>query len=302
MSNPCATCGRCCRSYVVSVCGYDVWRICTQQRIGPEEFLVACPQTEPSRDGFLLDAEGPTFGLMLDKQGPLKATQPCVFLMKLGGGHERCGIYAHRPVVCQAYPMALVRRDVVQRDDVLCPPDAWPAAAVQRPGWRAALQRQRMHFDVYRQVVLRWNARVVASPGRHFATGEYFAFLLNVYDRLARLDADLGEDGRPLVEDGWGLLPGATEGERAGGAPAAPRQVNVSPEDCPWLEHLLRVKSVIDDFFPHVERQPLRLPSTVYEADKPAPAMPAAMVAAGPLPAQPARPAHEPAALAGAAR
>ena len=55
--NPCATCAQCCTSYIVSVCGYDVWRISTRQRLSPEQFLVAMPQDRRGKDGFLLNAD-----------------------------------------------------------------------------------------------------------------------------------------------------------------------------------------------------------------------------------------------------
>jgi len=262
MSDPCGTCARCCKSYVVTVCGYDVWLICTQQRLSPEQFLVVFPPAEAGLDSFLLESGGPPLGLMLDKQGPLKAKQPCVFLMHFGGGIERCGIYAQRPVVCQSYPMTVWRGDVQIRDDVLCPPDAWPAAAVRRPAWRVALQRQRMHFDVYRQAVMRWNARVAAAPARRFASGEYFSYLLNVYDRLARLDGEVGEAELLRVRDSWGLLRRVGDPAPSRPADGSPRQVRVPPGDYPWVDYLLRVKAVIDGFFPEVERQPLRLPAT----------------------------------------
>ena len=264
MSDPCATCSRCCRSYIVSVCGYDIWQIYTRERLSPEHFLVACPQDEPRRDGFLLEATGPTFGLMLDKQGPLRAKRPCVFLLRLAGGFDRCGIYSHRPVVCQAYPMALLRGETVQRDNVLCPPDSWPPDQVRRPAWRAALQRQRMHFDIYRQVVLRWNARVAAHPAHVFRLAEYFSYVLNVYDRLAGLDSELEPDELSRVQDSWGALPGSAVLQEAGGH--GQRQIDVDSAACPWLDYALHAKSIIDRYFPEVEAQPLRLPLAADEA------------------------------------
>jgi hypothetical protein len=193
---------------------------------------------------------------MLDKKGPLRAKRPCVFLMQLGGGHDRCGIYDHRPVVCQAYPMALSRGDVTQREGVLCPADAWTAGEVRRPAWRQALQRQRLCFDVYRQVVLRWNARVDGHPGAHFAIGEYFNYLLNAYDGLAQLDGDIGTDGMAAVEASWGVWPDTVEGARAiDGQAYPPTQI----DSAPWLEYLHRVKAVLDRFYPTVAVQPLVL-------------------------------------------
>jgi hypothetical protein len=270
------------------VCGFDVWLICTRQRLSPEQFLVARPQEQAARDGFLLDAAGPTYALMLDKQGPLRVKQPCVFLLRLPDGSSRCGIYAERPVVCQTYPMGLWHDAVVIRDKVLCPPDAWPRAAVRRPAWRAAIQRQRLHFDVYYQVVARWNARVRAgpptrfslpvfvaasdrgawratpNPGRPFALEEYFDFLLNVYDRLAHLDEAVGEAELERVRAGWGSLPRPSLAEGAAapgpdGAAGGPLQLRIRPGDYPWLDYFKRVREVIDGFYPEVPRQPLSL-------------------------------------------
>ena len=171
------------------VCGYDVWLISTRQHLGPEQFLLAFPQQQPGLDGFRLSGDGPTFGLALDKQGPLRATQPCVFLMRLAGGHDRCGIYAERPVVCRSYPMSVWENAVVQRRDALCAPGSWSEADVGLPAWRDSLQLLRIHFDFYHEVVARWNARVAAeAPGAEFELPEYYSYLLNVYDRVASLE------------------------------------------------------------------------------------------------------------------
>ena len=234
--SPCATCGACCRSYLVPVCGQDVWRIATSQRLDPEAFLFACPQDAPAPDGFRLRHDGPTHGLALDKQGPLRATQPCVFLLRLGGGHDRCGVYADRPVVCRAYPMSAWGERVAQRDDALCPSDAWTAADVSLPAWGVALQRLRMQFDVYHEVVARWNAHVAAEPDVSFALREYLAYLLSVHTRLARLDDELGAAALARVEAEW---------RRRGGTS--------------WLHYLGRARRIVDDFYPGVAPQPLRL-------------------------------------------
>src|SRR6476659_1979688 len=82
---PCATCAACCRSYLVPVCGQDVWRLSRSQRLAPEQFLVAWLQTEPGPDGFLLEPGGRPYGLGLGKRTRFAADQPCVFLMRLSG-------------------------------------------------------------------------------------------------------------------------------------------------------------------------------------------------------------------------
>ncbi|MBV9358151.1 MAG: YkgJ family cysteine cluster protein, partial [Chloroflexi bacterium] len=117
--NPCATCGKCCRSYVVPVCGYDIWRISTEQRLGPEQFVVAYPLKEAASESFILEPNGGRLGLALDKRGPFTINRACIFLVELAGSNARCGIYADRPVVCQVYPMSFHEGLISQRPDSL---------------------------------------------------------------------------------------------------------------------------------------------------------------------------------------
>jgi hypothetical protein len=165
-------------------------------------------------------------------------------------------------VICQGYPMAFLHGEVVQRQDVLCPPDSWPDTAVRQPAWREALQRERMYFDVYRQVVLRWNAHVSARPQERFLVSEYFDYLLNVYDRLASVDREIGDDGLVQIRDCWGILPNFAS-RRGSGEGDTAAQLSVSAGEHPWIDYLVQVKAVIDSFFPGLEPQPLRLPAWV---------------------------------------
>jgi Fe-S-cluster containining protein len=239
--NPCATCGRCCRSYVVPVCGHDIWQICRAQRLSPASFLVAAPQPKPDPEGFRLERDGPTFYVVLDKRGRFTIKQRCVFLVTLAGGHERCGIYEHRPMVCRTYPMNLMASVVSPRPDLLCPPDSWPDEVIRRPTWRANLIRQRMRFDVYSVVVARWNARVAAAPPDYvFPLPEYASYLLNVYDRLAALDEQLGAARLAEVEATWRrlALPADAPGQAA-------------DDDAPpaWLDYVARALRIVNGFY-----------------------------------------------------
>lgn len=202
--NPCATCGACCTSYVVPVFGYDVWLLCTRQRLSPEQFCLIYPEKEPRVEAFQLESGGQRYSLALDKKGRFALKKPCIFLMELPGtpsddedgdgdgktrgkappGNPRCGVYEDRPVVCRTYPMSLWSGVVSQRTGTLCPPDSWPLAAVSHPRWLAPLRRLCMSLDLYGEVVTRWNARVDAHPGVQFSLPEYFSYLLNVYSRL----------------------------------------------------------------------------------------------------------------------
>jgi Fe-S-cluster containining protein len=234
--DPCGTCGLCCRSYLVPVCGLDVWKICVSQRLPPEQFVFAAEQDTPRADGFYLDPASAPFGLALEKRGRLRAKGPCVFLLELRGGHSRCGIYEHRPVVCGAYPMLDVGGAVEPRSDALCPPDAWSPAALRRPSWSTAMQRRRMHFDIYHLVVARWNAHLPPAGTRDpHRLGDYLAYLLNVYDRLARLADGLGEDRVGAIERFWGTDPGSESGAGAG-----------------WLNYAAEVREIVNAFYPAV--------------------------------------------------
>ncbi|MBF6611847.1 MAG: YkgJ family cysteine cluster protein [Chloroflexi bacterium] len=248
-TNPCATCGICCHSYVVPVTGYDVWLISTNQRLAPEDFLIAFPLPSPEVDGFKLESDKPTYGLALDKAGPFRKDGPCVFLMRLGDKHERCGIYNDRPSVCRAYPMAMWGATLFQREDVLCPDGSWPPEEPRRPQWRDALQRFMMHHDIYCEVVARWNARFATLPdGARLTLRDYFTFLMNVYDRLARLNNELGEDQVAAIQASWPSMP--RQGVQAD-------SVQIRPGELPWLDYLLATRGVIDSFFPEVEPQPM---------------------------------------------
>lgn len=262
-STPCATCGSCCRAYLVNVCGYDIWRISTQQRLGPQQFLIPHPLAAHGCDGFYLDHESPPLGLALDKRRPFRKDSPCVFLLELGGANARCGIYADRPMACQTYPMSRWSRTVLQRREALCPPDAWSPAQVQHPDWRARLQRQRMHYDLYSEVVARWNARVAAAPeSRRFSLTEYLSFLMNVYDRLAALTAEHGEAAMTAVETSWPDVPRFENGIPVPGDAGS---------DLPWLVYLLAARQVIDRFYPELPPQPLlsRFPARVPVPSRP---------------------------------
>jgi Fe-S-cluster containining protein len=180
---PCVTCGRCCRSYVVSLLGYDVWRISRALRLSPEQFVLAHDQPEPADDGFLLQPDGWPQGLALDKKGEFEPGQPCVFLVELGDGHACCGIYEHRPAVCRTYPMALRETVTRVREGALCPPEAWTPSDINASQWSQHLRTYRRQWSHYVEVVDNWNSRVRA--GRRFTVPEYLDYVLNTYDRLA---------------------------------------------------------------------------------------------------------------------
>lgn len=199
----CRSCeGRCCTAYIVPLTGDDVWRIVQEQRLAPGLFVQREPEDYPSSAGFLLRPNGSTYTIALRHQYDRRNERPCIFLMQLREGVQRCGIYAHRPIACQTYPMQLRPAGVAPRDDMLCPSGSW-AGVTQRPGeWRARLIRQDNDWQRYAHVVHAWNMAVrLCPPESGFVLDQYLAYLVAAYDMLnmpaeqppdtARLDAAL---------------------------------------------------------------------------------------------------------------
>jgi hypothetical protein len=78
-----------------------------------------------------------------------------------------------------------------------------------------------------------------SHPPEHF-----IAYVLQVYERLAALDAEVGDDALSAIEQSWASLPA--------NAPANARQ-----EDEPrWITYFRRARNVIDEFFPDLPPQP----------------------------------------------
>jgi len=189
-ANPCPTCGACCRSYWVTLCGRDIWGIARSENLAPSEFVVPRLVEGPRVDGVQFAAGGPISLLMLDKRGRIEADRPCVFLVSLGTSHAACGIYGHRPVVCRDYPFVVRDGSLALRERALCPANAWPTGLLAAVGPERVLHSHR-EFDLYGAFVARWNARVAATPARAFRLDELFESMIDVYD--------YAESARPLV-------------------------------------------------------------------------------------------------------
>ena len=182
----CLSCeGRCCAAYIVPLTGDDVWRIVQEQRLAPGLFVQREPEDYPTSTGFLLRPGGATFAISLRRQYDRRNERPCIFLMQLREGRQRCGIYPDRPLACQTYPMRLQPAGVAPRDDLLCPPGSW-AGVSERPGeWRERLIRQDAAWDLYATVVQAWNAAVRLRPADSgYVLDDYLAYLIAAYDDL----------------------------------------------------------------------------------------------------------------------
>jgi Fe-S-cluster containining protein len=242
-ADPCAACGMCCRSYLVPVFGHDLYLLVTRQKLDPREFVFFCEQETPDRVGFRLTPGGLTYGLALTKKHRLEATQPCVLLIEYPDGTSRCGAYTNRPIACSTYPMSRTPAGVALSDTALCPPGSWSEDEPTHPSWADALRRLSRYRDTYVEVVNRWNAWVDLSE-KEQPSHSYVQYLLQVYQRLAKLDEELGAEQIVVIERTWASFP-----------PGSPRVGSKAVEPA-WLSYLRRSRAVIDEFFPTVPALP----------------------------------------------
>jgi Fe-S-cluster containining protein len=239
----------------VPLSGYDVWRIATAQRLPPQQFLVSMSAKNPDPETFRLRRDGIQFRLALEKRGEFVPDGPCVFLVELGGGHSRCGIYPDRPHACQVYPMSISRGILGVGANVLCPPDSWLEEDLALRHWRDAHRRMRRHWDVYIEVVRRWNAYIDALDVREQSSlTDYLTYLMNVYAALADLDARIAPGDLIAVDREWRNAP------TDAGPPL-------------WLRYFRELRDVIDGFFPRIAPLPMLVVATETTAGRLPPAV-----------------------------
>lgn len=161
----CAGCGgKCCRSYIVGVTVRDVRALADGTAMRPSDFL---DLVDTAKEGFHLRPGGPAKKLCLQR---VSETGACVFLMEIAPGKARCGIYAHRPLVCSNFPASLQRGVVTIREDTVCGPGSWNLATMDLPTYRRDLTRDQSARAEHRQVMRAWNK--VVDDSRWEATPE----------------------------------------------------------------------------------------------------------------------------------
>lgn len=220
----CSTCeGRCCYEYVVPVSGHDVAVLAAATGLRPEQFIVLVRDSELSGespeqartgvmpsggDGVRLVADGPLLSLVLDKKQRSAERAPCIFLLELRPGLARCGVYAHRPMVCAAFPFAFHHGSIAPRDDALCGADAWALAALDLPALRGRVLRAELEWAVHRVVAAHWNERVDKADDsgqpRLFSPTELFDYLLDAYARIAQVRAAYSPSSFERLVLTWG--------------------------------------------------------------------------------------------------
>jgi Fe-S-cluster containining protein len=195
-TSPCSTCTEgCCHEYLVTVTGLDVYRITRGLSLAPAQFTVAVPIVKPGVEGFRLGAADDRFQLALDKQRGAPRAGWCVFWLPFGETAGRCGIYQHRPQVCQTYPATMVDGEVARRDDVLCPAGSWgPESELLGEAWRRRAERQFAEYEIDAIVNRRWNTSGAVPEGTGDALDAYATWMLAVYAEL---------DGHPAAPLEW---------------------------------------------------------------------------------------------------
>ena len=171
----CATCGgRCCRQYRVEVTVADVRRLAAGTALNPAEFIKLI-EREKDKHGFRLRPGGPPNELHLFRR---PTTRACVFLMEIAPDQARCGVYAHRPLVCRNFPATLRRGSVSIREDVKCGPDSWNLAAMELTTYRRDLTKSSAAWDEHWKVVDAWNDHVDAE-WRRASPSDLYDFVLS---------------------------------------------------------------------------------------------------------------------------
>jgi hypothetical protein len=140
--------------------------------------------------------------------------------------------------------MGRIAREVVFLPAALCPPGAWPENETGNSQWDKQLRRLARYRDTYVEVVNRWNAWIESVPNVSRPPEHFVAYVLQVYERLATLDAQIGSEALAAIEGSWASL----------GVNAA--AVGGRLDEPAWISYLRRVRSIIDEYFPVVAPLP----------------------------------------------
>jgi Fe-S-cluster containining protein len=207
MSEGCRGCtGRCCYDIVVHVTPFDVWRIASEQALSPLQIVEpreVQPREGPSAAvfGARLDATERRFRCVLRKS--LHEPLACQFLLHLGGGQKRCGIYPHRPRVCAVYPFAIHRGSVDLRDDARCGAGDWNLALVDYAAMRRELAVYDAEWHAAAGIATVWNDAVKAGA----VTPSFPTFVAYAHAAAGTILETSAADAPPLERWAEAMLP-----------------------------------------------------------------------------------------------
>ncbi|MFB9833547.1 YkgJ family cysteine cluster protein [Actinoallomurus acaciae] len=169
----CADCGgKCCREYKVGVTVRDVRVLAEGTAMHPSDFIRLL---DTDKEGFRLRPGGPAKKLYLQRSS---AGTGCVFLMEIAAGRARCGVYAHRPLVCSTFPLSIQRGVVTPREETICDIDSWNLAGMDLPACRRELIQDRSAREEHRQLIQAWN-KIVDASDRESTPQELYDWLMD---------------------------------------------------------------------------------------------------------------------------
>jgi hypothetical protein len=157
---PCFGCAApCCRSYVVPVTAYDVWRLCRALELPWQEVVEVRPGDPERFDCFRLDASATRHSLFIGH----KPSGACRLLVELPGGTNRCGAHAGRPFACRIYPFKTAPQTDLGIDFIshaMCPPPHRAVFTSLMEVARPMVVDELAERDLHIRAVARWDQLV----------------------------------------------------------------------------------------------------------------------------------------------
>jgi Fe-S-cluster containining protein len=234
----------CCFGMRAEVTGFDVVRLVDALGVDAIALVEASPDPVTTETSFYLDTAGDAFIAVLRRRAdPFRCS---LLVGPLGDGAYRCGVYAHRPLVCRAYPFELVDGAIGLRSPVRCPAGAWTAGPEADRAHRPELRLHTLESDVQRWLVRTWNWHVLTAADPATVTFEdHLAWVLGLVRPCADLLAPVTADQAAV--EGWGrMLDRAVSplDPRHLGTPAPP---DGDPGLAPWWGVVRRVAQLLAD-------------------------------------------------------
>lgn len=193
----CAVCptARCCVVFDPEMTGADLHRLVRGLHLAPGDVAELRPVRidEGEGDAIVL-APGCGWELRLRRTTLARApgappAEACGCLVSLAPDVHRCGVYAHRPMVCRTFPSDLTPFGVmVGNPEGVCPPGSWSQARADLGGLHRLHRRAAAERELHRAFVARWNE---APPAETFDA--LTAAMLAFWDAVG----PLGDPARP---------------------------------------------------------------------------------------------------------
>jgi len=172
----CITCrtARCCVVFDPELTGADLLRILSLglrtedvAELRPVRADLAGPDAIHLGDACAWDLRLRRTSSPATSSDPTLDPRRCGFLVTLGDGHARCGIYAERPLVCRLFPSDLTRFGVmILTPENICPPDAFAPERTDLSTLHHLHLVARAERADFRFFLSGWNARATALVAR----------------------------------------------------------------------------------------------------------------------------------------